>query len=303
MKLKFTGMLVAFLAMTVFVSCGDDDDDGGLVPVEIRDEAMQAIDDDNALVAFLTTHAYNYEEFANTPAGFDFRVRIDTIQDPNAGLIPLINQVEEIQVQNEDVNYTLYVLKAVEGQGERPTFADSTLVNYRGTELDRMAFDAVSTPIWFDLPAVVAGFREGLTEFRGGTGATSNPDGSITYENFGIGAVFMPSGLGYFNGTAGGAVSPYAPLVFSFQLIDVVETDHDDDGILSQFEDLDGDRRVSDADDDLDGDGVSAYLDADDDGDGIATRDENADPNGDGNPDDALDSDGDGTPDYLDADS
>ena len=35
-------------------------------------------------------------------------------------------------------------------------------------------------------------------------------------------------------------------------------------------------------------------------GDGIPTEDEDADPNGDGNPDDAVDTDGDGVPDYLD---
>lgn len=35
----------------------------------------------------------------------------------------------------------------------------------------------------------------------------------------------------------------------------------------------------------------------------MPTANENADPNGDGNPDDALDTDGDGTPDYLDVDT
>ena len=39
---------------------------------------------------------------------------------------------------------------------------------------------------------------------------------------------------------------------------------------------------------------------SDDDGDGILTINENADPNGDGDPADALDTDLDGIPDYLD---
>ncbi|MGI9604578.1 MAG: right-handed parallel beta-helix repeat-containing protein, partial [Acidimicrobiales bacterium] len=43
------------------------------------------------------------------------------------------------------------------------------------------------------------------------------------------------------------------------------------------------------------------YLDPDDDGDGTPTASENADPNADGDPRDALDSDHDGQPDYLDA--
>ncbi len=51
---------------------------------------------------------------------------------------------------------------------------------------------------------------------------------------------------------------------------------------------------------DTDGDSNANYLDADDDGDGVPTNTENADPNADGDPRDAIDSDHDGQPDYLD---
>ncbi|MCP3856746.1 MAG: hypothetical protein GY698_18725, partial [Actinomycetia bacterium] len=51
---------------------------------------------------------------------------------------------------------------------------------------------------------------------------------------------------------------------------------------------------------DTDGDTTPNYLDSDDDGDGTLTSAENADPNADGDPRDALDSDWDGQPDYLD---
>lgn len=54
---------------------------------------------------------------------------------------------------------------------------------------------------------------------------------------------------------------------------------------------------------DTDADGKPNLNDTDDDGDGRLTVNEHADPNGDGNPDDALDSDGDGKPDFLDADN
>jgi len=71
--------------------------------------------------------------------------------------------------------------------------------------------------------------------------------------------------------------------------------DSDGDGLRDAFEygnnrDSDGDRRPN-------------YLDNDDDNDGLLTAQENGDPDGNGNPNDALDSDQDGTPDYLDADS
>jgi hypothetical protein len=53
-------------------------------------------------------------------------------------------------------------------------------------------------------------------------------------------------------------------------------------------------------DDDTDEDTYYNYYDADDDGDGTLTKNENADPNDDGNPSDALDSNTNGIPDYLD---
>jgi len=69
-----------------------------------------------------------------------------------------------------------------------------------------------------------------------------------------------------------------------------IATDSDGDGLFDSAEGLTAD---------TDHDGIPNYLDSDDDGDGILTIDENADPNGDGIPDDALDSDKNGIPDYL----
>lgn len=74
----------------------------------------------------------------------------------------------------------------------------------------------------------------------------------------------------------------------------------DDDGVLAELEDINGNGDLTD--DDTDGDGLPNYIDADDDGDNILTKDEDPDPNSDNVLDDALDTDADGTPNYLDAD-
>jgi hypothetical protein len=79
-----------------------------------------------------------------------------------------------------------------------------------------------------------------------------------------------------------------------------VLTEIDNDGISSADEDRNGNGNYKD--DDTDGDEIPDYLDFDDDGDNIPTKDENPDPNGDGDLSDAQDTDGDGTPDYLDPD-
>ncbi len=93
---------------------------------------------------------------------------------------------------------------------------------------------------------------------------------------------------------------------------DSFDEDSDNDGLFDYTEvghdgkDLDGDGRVDTPITpgyvilDTDADGIYNFLDDDDDDDGILTIDENADPNGNNIPEDALDSNGDGVPDYLD---
>jgi FKBP-type peptidyl-prolyl cis-trans isomerase FkpA len=110
------------------------------------------------------------------------------------------------------------------------------------------------------------------------------------YENYGEGYLFIPSGLAYGN-RAQSIIPQNSPLVFKIELHDVNFADHDNDGILSSNEDLDGDGNVKN--DDTDGDLIPNYLDADDDGDGILTKDESL----------TEDTDGDGIPNYLDKDN
>ncbi|MEM7126238.1 MAG: hypothetical protein AAF702_07915 [Chloroflexota bacterium] len=76
--------------------------------------------------------------------------------------------------------------------------------------------------------------------------------------------------------------------------------DEDGDGIQSAFEGNTGASVPITLD--TDEDGFLNFLDPDDDGDGVLTIYEFADPNGDGNPDDAIDTDGDQMPNYLDPD-
>jgi len=82
--------------------------------------------------------------------------------------------------------------------------------------------------------------------------------------------MFLPSGLGYY--AAGSFEIPaYSPLVFTFKLYDVKHIDHDEDGILSNDEDINHDGIFND---DTDGDGTYNIYDKDDDGDGKLTKNE-----------------------------
>ncbi len=246
----------------------------------------------------MSTHFYNYEDFEANPNSTNFQIEFDTIDGVNIDKTPLIDQVQYKMVSDvEEVEYKLYYLKVREGLGDTPTYGDSTYVSYKGMLINQNIFDSSPVPIWFQLPNVVQGFREGVIEFNGATGFSENQDGTFVYEDFGIGAIFLPSGLGYYNSPVAGTTA-YAPLIFTFNMLAVNVADQDNDGVININEDLNNDRNFYN--DDTDGDLIPDFVDPDDDGDNILTKYEDLNEDGDPRNDD---SDGDGIPNYLDKDS
>lgn len=308
--MKLQNVLGVFiLGLLLFWSCGNDDDNG-VVAVPPRDLAEVALENNDSIEKFLQTHFYNYEEFLSAPEGFDYEIVIDTIAGENSTKTPLIEQVSKKIITrtdyDDDVPHTLYYLIARIGVGDSPTVADSTLVRYRGNLLDGTSFDSSTTPFWFDLlgvPRVSGGTIRGVREFmpflKAGGDVIQNPDGTVDIEGFGVGMVFLPSGLAYFSSSRG-TIPSYSPLIFRIDLLAFEEADHDQDGVPSYMEDLNGNDDLFD--DDTDGNGSYNYVDVDDDGDGVFTRAEISDENG-----NIIfpypDTDGDGTPDYLDKDN
>ncbi|MEX2349866.1 MAG: hypothetical protein WD554_03210 [Flavobacteriaceae bacterium] len=290
-------LVFSLISLVILGSCKEDDDVVQKIPE--RDRAEEAEAAKVEIETFLETHFYNYEDFQNPPAGFDYKIVFDTIAGDNADKTPLIEQVDSKQVFDRiepEVSYTLYYLNPVQGEGESPIFADKTFLSYKGQFLDRTTFDVSETPVTLDLTQVVAGFQEGMVEFNAAKTFNENPDGTLTFEEFGVGAVFVPSGLGYWLSSPPG-MPIYSQLIFSFRLYDVIpDVDHDQDGILSRIEDLNDNGYLYD--DDTDGNGIPNFIDADDDGDGVDTIDE-IEIDEEGNvtfPDSNLN----GTPDYLD---
>jgi len=299
MKLKKFS-LACLIFSAIFVSC-EKDEDPDSEPVEARDRAEQEIADQEALLEYLQTHFYNYEDFENPSEDFNYNIQFDTIDGANADKTPLIESdlLEEKTYTYEGVDYTIYYLKVREGAKNQPKFTDSTFVSYRGELLNQSMFDSSENPLWFDLARTIPGFGQVLTEFKGASGFEVNPDNTVTFNNdYGVGAMFLPSGLAYFQNTQPG-IPAYSPLVFSFNLFGVNQADHDGDGIPSYMEDLNENKIITD--DDTDGNLFANYLDPDDDGDVIPTREEIV-INEDGSLD-FPDKDNDNTPDYLDPDN
>lgn len=265
------------IVSTVVFSCKSDDD--VVAFAELRDRAEQQVEDDAALVTFLSTHFYNYDEFdfmnPESAANDTFTMQFGVIEGVNASRTPLIDQIEERTTTYFDIEYKYYVLKLRDGGGIEYTSFDAVDLTYRGQLLDLETFDFRITqetiPLVGATVSTVRGFQLGLPEFNGAEDIIEGANGFLEARNGGIGAIFIPSGLGYFNIPQPG-IEAYSPLIFSFNIFDADFLDIDADGLLSSMENLDGDDDVFD--DDTDGDGLANFRDSDDDGDGTLTRNE-----------------------------
>jgi hypothetical protein len=205
-------------------------------------------------------------------------------------------ELKSRSVSLHDITYKLYYLVLRNGTGISPCNVDGVLASYKGEYLERLTtagvtaltatpFEEVKYPqSFFSLFSVIPGWSEIFPQFKTGT-YTSNSDGTVSYNDFGAGVMFIPSGLAYY--AAGkGTIPAYAPLVFGFKLYEIQRTDQDGDGVMSFQEDINGDgyMRVLATGvvnpDDTDGDGIPNFLDADDDADGVSTKTEITGANG-----------------------
>ena len=318
MKFKLYILLITILL--IGFSCGDDDDDG-IVEVPEADRTEQQVIDNDSLVSFLQSHYVDESLLTNNPTILFNEIEINQL--PEDGELPnpdqnslLIDMVETLTTTYFDVEYEYYILKINQGGSENsPNFSDKVRVSYEGTLMDDTVFDSSSTPVDFDLTSTIAGWGRVLPEYNNAEDFIVNSDGTVTYNNPGIGIMFLPSGLGYYSAAAG-TVPVYSNLIFKFKVFQSEVNDHDFDNVPSHLEDLNGDYDLTN--DDTDDDTFADFIDSDDDNDGTLTIDEDLEPDsdltvdrdGDGDPTNDIgdgdptndDTDGDGIPNYLDPD-
>ena len=284
-----------FTFLLFFIQCSKDDN--ATPTYTARDYSEQVLVDQDLLENYLKTHTYNYEDFYNES---DVDIKLDTITDDSSRLSLFeqakIKTVDVVDADGQIVSHNLYYIIAREGSNSQPSVVDSVYVAYDGKLIDGSSFDNRKFPVWIDLANTLQGFREGVSELRTGK-FSENSNGIIDYSSFGVGLFFIPSGIGYFDNISSGSIPEYSPLIFAVKLMTYTDTDHDNDGILSIFEDIDGDNNPFG--DDTDSDNLWNMYDVDDDGDGVLTINE-LDKNNDSIIDD---SNNDGIPDYLDPDN
>jgi hypothetical protein len=305
-KIKF--YIVLFIAAVTINSCKNDDDDVEITPPRPYDEQYSK---DIAMIEdYLKA---NYITVVNAPG--ETKDQDVTIAKLDADHTVSIWDQKEYALVSRDVKlhgitYKLYYLILRQGVGEKPCNVDDVFASYNGkylaetttdnvTNITANLFEEVIYPQkYMNLYDVVRGWKEIFPQFKSGE-VVSNSDGTVKYNNFGAGVMFIPSGLGFYSSAQPG-IPAYSPLVFSFKLYGINRSDmefkiggtsyvSDPDGVLSYQEDRDGDGYVwTTAElpegavnpDDTDKDGTPDFLDFDDDGDNYATKAEIKDANG-----------------------
>ena len=290
MNTIFKAIILFTLSLSV-ISCSKSDSK----TEPLRDYAEQYAKDIALIEQFLQTH---YIEVLNHP-GFSDDQDVTFTEIPVGGTQTSIwnspDLVTDYTVDQNDITYKLYYLKIRQGSGansKSPCNVDKVLTAYRGeylymgketvdgAEVDKLKSEqfeeSINPQTYFSLTSVIKGWSEVFPKFKTGS-YTANTDGTITFNDFGAGVMFLPSGLAYF-GTSTAAIPAYSPLIFSFKLYEIQRNDQDADGIDSYLEDINGDGYVRTLatgvvnPDDTDGDGTPDFLDIDDDGDTFKTK-------------------------------
>ncbi|MFV7235814.1 FKBP-type peptidyl-prolyl cis-trans isomerase [Flavobacterium sp. ZB4R12] len=306
---KFKYYFILLITTLSLFSCSKDDAAETEAP---RDYAVQYATDLTDIEEYLKTY---YIE--NVSPDVDIKIiKIPTngtqpsiwSYKDNAGFPKLLSR----DVKLHDITYKLYYL-ALRGQvnenvssdvEKAPTNVDELFISYKGVYLERKTIENISTlsttqfeehinPIWtMGFENYIRGWKEIIPQFKKGE-HVSNSDGTVTFNDFGVGVMFIPSGLAYYN-NGSSAIPAYVPLIFSFRLMEFQKTDNEGngirgtqnfvptpDGVMSFQEDLDKDRYMwrkgelpkgAINPDDTDGDGIPDFADVDDDGDNYTTK-------------------------------
>lgn len=317
--------LFSILALAaVLTQCTGDDAPG---PEKLRDYQTQYTTDIANVEDFLKTHSYTVIQAPGLSTDQDV---VFTKIGPDNTAVSIWDSGDLLmrELELHDITYKIYYLKFREGGGAAddkpfPTNVDAILAAYKGSymfryddplteanenELRTSEFESTPFPqANLSLEGVIKGWSEIFPQFRAGDFTTVTGEPTV-FTDFGAGAMFLPSGLGYY-GQVQSVIPKYSPLIFSFKLYEVTRQDQDQDGVPSYLEDLDGDRYIritGEGEDnpdnsDPDSDVVPDYLDLDDDGDTILTENEVVTDPVTGEVT-YPDCDGDGTPDYRDPD-
>ena len=253
---NFLKIILLFIIGITVVSCSKSDSN----TQPLRDFEVQKVKDMTNIETFMHTHYMTV--ISNPGATEDQDVTFTLI--PTGGTqvsiwdqttYPIKTRMVKVRQNNVDVDYKIYYLELRQGSGtnsKSPCNVDRVLTAYKGeyiydsvvtvgtTETHTIIskeFETLMNPqTYFSLTGVIRGWSEIFPQFKTGS-YVGNPDGTVSFSDFGAGVMFIPSGLAYYSSSQGG-IPAYSPLIFNFKLFEIQRVDHDSDGIYSYQEDL-----------------------------------------------------------------
>ena len=259
--------------ITFSVACNKDDETSIAPP---RDYTVQYATEKEQIEEYLKTHYISFVD-ANYTVGID---TLNAEAQANGEISLWDDSRRHIkETLNNNVMYEIHYIVLNQGIGSQPTKFDQVDVAYKGWQLTPLEEDWFDTPFdidpfggsYFPVMNYIDAWTEIIPLFNAGVyNDSGNAEDPASYTDFGAGIMFVPSGLAYYNSSAGD-LPAYTPSAFSFKLFRSKVLDTDGDGIPNQYE---TDPGINIEDYDTDGDGVPNYQDTDDDNDGYPTRDE-----------------------------
>jgi hypothetical protein len=248
----------------------------------VRDRKEQYQKEKDSILHFIQSHTYIVDAYNN--------IYIEPIT--HAGQRSIYDDALLVQMQDtavEDLIYDVYFLRVHEGTQDSITTADGILLAFEIQDFELNVINRKTelyphwTNVWLpNLGIGALGLRKVLPEFKAGI-YTANNDGTVYFSEYGVGAVFLPSGLANYQfavTSPGGEFSnlpPYSPVIVKFKTL-AVNTDFDQDNVPNILEDLNGNGDPTDdnTDKELEEENnlpeFPNYRDADDDGDGLPTK-------------------------------
>ena len=226
---KFKYYFILIITSLSLFSCSKDDNSVEVEP--LRDFGEQFTADNITIEEYLNNYYLDLD--FNDPNFADKDVVIKKITDLDTQS-PIMDYLDSDtfpkllskNVELHGITYKLYYLVLREGIGEKPCNVDGVLAAYSGEYLYKSTVNEVTTlaptpfekvifpQSFFNLYEVITGWSEVFPEFKTGGTPVSNGDGTVTYNNFGAGVMFLPSGLGYYN-QGSGSIPSYTPSISS----------------------------------------------------------------------------------------
>ena len=271
---KVFRIISILILIITFSGCSKDTSPPGIFI--LRDYQTQYNADKLEIENYLRSHSIAVD------TEFNVTFSPTTLDAPNAIYLQNTYPLLDTLVKQNNIEYHVKYIKMAQGTRQRATQVDSVLVNYKGTFLKDTdsQFDASYSPIWFPLQNVISGWSYIIPNFKTGDFVPATPTTPSSFNAYGAGVMFLPSGLAYYAGGSG-SIGAYTPIVFSFKLYNLQYRDHDRDGILSKDErDLSIEPLVTKKwtinpiNYDSDGDGTANLYDIDEDGDTYTTKSE-----------------------------